>query len=124
MEKPIISQRPWGKFTQFCQNKSDVTVKIIDVRPGEQLSKKRHRYRDEFWIALDRGLVALVGEESVPMKDLDIEASPIWIPKGTIHSVKNTTAGLNAKFLEISYGDFDEEDNERITDVYGRVCNG
>ena len=120
MENPIVDHRPWGKFVQFCKNENS-TVKIIQVEPGQQLSVQKHQHRDEMWIALDQGLVALVGDETVFMKDIEIAEEPVWIPRGTVHSIKTANVGIPAKFLEISFGEFDEEDIERIRDDYGRA---
>ena len=120
MEKLPVDNRPWGKFIKFCQNES-VTVKIIEVQPGHQLSLQRHQKRDEMWIALDPGLVALVGNRILFMKDTEVDLDPIWIPRKELHSVKNANVALVARFLEISYGEYDENDIERVEDNYGRV---
>ena len=43
MTKPFeveIDHRPWGKFTQFSHNQ-ETTVKIIEVKPKQQLSVQR-----------------------------------------------------------------------------------
>jgi mannose-6-phosphate isomerase len=120
MDTPLVDVRPWGKFVQFCKN-DNATVKIIEVEPGHQLSVQKHANRDEMWVALDRGLVALIGDDTVFMKDIEIAEEPVWIPRGTVHSIKNANVGLKARFMEISFGTFDEEDIERIRDDYGRA---
>lgn len=120
MEEPIVDKRPWGKFVQFCKNEN-ATVKIIEVQPGQQLSVQKHQNRDEMWIALDQGLVALVGDDTIFMRDIEIAEEPVWIPRDTVHSIKNANVGIPAKFLEISFGEFDEDDIERLQDQYGRV---
>lgn len=119
MEDPIVDRRPWGKFVQFCKNEK-TTVKIIEVDPGHQLSVQKHANRDELWVALDRGLVALIGDDTIFMKDIEVAEEPVWIPRGTVHSIKNANVGLKARFMEISFGEFDEDDIERIRDNYGR----
>jgi mannose-6-phosphate isomerase len=119
-QDPFIDHRPWGKFIQFSKNEKS-TVKIIQVEPQHQLSVQKHQSRDEMWIALDRGLVALIGDETIFMKDVEVAEEPVWIPRGTVHSVKNTNVSLTARFLEISFGEFDEDDIERIRDNYGRA---
>lgn len=117
--EPYEEKKPWGRFIQFCCN-TQSTVKVIEVEPGEQLSVQRHKNRDELWIALDPGLVALVENETVFMKDIEVEVEPVFIPRNTIHSIKNTNLVSKAKFIEISFGDFNENDIERIQDIYGR----
>jgi len=120
MEEPLVDGRPWGKFVQFCENQS-TTVKIIEIEPGHQLSVQKHAHRDEMWVALDQGLVALIGDETIFMRDIEIAEEPVWVPRDTLHSIKNTNVGLRARFLEISFGKFDEEDIERVRDNYGRA---
>jgi mannose-1-phosphate guanylyltransferase/mannose-6-phosphate isomerase len=120
MRTPVVDDRPWGKFVKFCENEK-ATVKIIEIRCGEQLSVKTHEHRDEMWVALDQGLVALVGEDVIFMKDIVIAEDPVWIPRGTPHSIKNVNAGFDARLMEISFGDFDEGDAKRIQDRYGRT---
>jgi mannose-6-phosphate isomerase len=45
----------------------------------------------------------------------------IFIPRGTVHRLY--TEGENeVRILEISFGEFDEEDIVRLDDVYGRVA--
>ena len=110
----LVSLRPWGKFEQFTENES-TTVKIITVNPGEKLSVQRHAERNELWFALDAGLIThLMGEKQVFRK-----GTQLFIPRNSIHSVEN--AGESpARFLEIAFGHFDEDDIERLEDNYGR----
>jgi len=111
----IESHRPWGKFEQFTENES-TTVKIITVNPGEKLSVQRHQHRDELWIALDSGLIThLDGEQRVFHK-----GESVYIRKNTIHSIENEYQ-KPARFLEIAFGHFDEDDIERLEDKYGRA---
>lgn len=117
---PYEETRPWGKFLQFTENEN-TTVKIIEVKPQQQLSVQRHQNRDELWMALDPGLVALVGDETVFMTDVEVGIEPVFVPRGTTHSVKNANLVSDARFLEISFGEFDENDIERLRDVYGRI---
>lgn len=106
--------RPWGSFEQFTTN-ARTTVKVITVDPGARLSLQRHTHRDEQWVILDDGVeVEVGGEVSRPPV-----ASQVWVPRGTLHRMANV--GLApVRVLEISYGDFDEDDIERIADDYNR----
>jgi mannose-1-phosphate guanylyltransferase/mannose-6-phosphate isomerase len=110
----IVDRRPWGKFTQYAHNQ-EVTVKIIEVKPGQKLSVQKHRKRDELWVPLDRGLYARIGEETVEM----LLEHEYYIPRKTIHSVENLSP-IDSRFLEVSFGYFDEDDIERLEDIYGR----
>ncbi|MCY3776627.1 MAG: phosphomannose isomerase type II C-terminal cupin domain [Candidatus Aminicenantes bacterium] len=107
-------QRPWGAFRRFTHNRAS-TVKIITVNPGQVLSLQLHRHRDELWVALDPGLRVTVGERTW-------EAEPceeIYIPRQTRHRAAG--AGPRpSRWLEIAFGEFDEEDIVRLEDRYGR----
>lgn len=115
-----FDQRPWGYFHQFCENEA-VTVKIITVNPGQQLSVQKHKHRDELWIPLDSGLVAIVGGKELEMLvDNGKAFGQVYIPRKTIHSVRND-GKTKARFLEVAFGIFDEDDIERLEDKYGRT---
>ncbi len=113
LEKIFTIKRPWGKFEQFTHNEQ-TTVKILTIEKGQRISKQRHKNREELWIALDDGLIAEIDEKLTELK----KGNKILVPKGSIHRI---TAKETARFLEISYGEFDELDIERLSDEYGRV---
>ncbi len=107
-----VEERPWGKFTQYTHNVS-TTVKIIEVNPNQKLSLQFHHHRDELWIPLDEGLTAEVNGQAISM----VVGVPVWVPRETKHRVYSDR---NARFLEIAFGYFDENDIVRIDDQYGR----
>ncbi|HLC79796.1 MAG TPA: phosphomannose isomerase type II C-terminal cupin domain [archaeon] len=113
MEKTKLVKKPWGKFEEYATNKK-VTVKIITVKKAGILSLQSHKHRDELWIALDSGLIAIVNGREKKLKI----GQTILIPRRSKHRVKATR---NARFLEISSGKFDENDIIRYEDVYGRA---
>ncbi len=113
--KSLISHRPWGAFTQYCLNEP-VTVKIIAVKPGAELSLQRHRRRAELWIPLDATLrVEVDGRAWQPAVDEEI-----WIPAGAAHRL-SAPGDQGGRILEVAFGHFDEEDIERLEDRYGRA---
>ena len=112
--KKITDNRPWGLFTQYTYNQN-TTVKIIEVRPGGKLSVQRHKHRDELWIILSPNLWTSINDTD----KLHQVNDEVWIPKGTVHTIENKGRHWGS-FLEISFGIFDEEDIERLTDKYGR----
>lgn len=115
MSDKFVEFRPWGKFTRYTLNEP-TTVKVIAVNPSQKLSVQRHENRDELWIPFDDGLYALIGDETIKM----IPDREYFIPRGTIHSVESKSI-FEARFLEIAFGQFDEDDIERLEDRYGRV---
>jgi len=107
-----IVNRPWGNFKQFVNNKK-CTVKLIEVNARQQLSLQYHKKRGEEWYFLDKAIVQL-GDKKFRVKRGEI----IKVQKKKAHRV---IAGLRkARFLEISYGNFNELDEVRLEDKYGR----
>jgi mannose-6-phosphate isomerase len=104
--------RPWGNFKQFALNQL-CTVKILEISPHQLLSLQKHKKRVEEWYFLTDGYVQLGNKK-------------IHVAKGRIVTIKkNQPHRLYAKaksvtVLEISRGKFDEHDEIRLEDVYGR----
>jgi mannose-1-phosphate guanylyltransferase/mannose-6-phosphate isomerase len=117
-QKPTVLHvdKPWGCFDQFVLN-TPCTVKILTCNPGQKLSLQRHRQRNEFWVALDAGVVVeLDGQILTPDKN-----SQIWLPAGSTHRLSCDASRTSpVRVMEISLGTFDENDIERLEDAYGR----
>lgn len=104
--------RPWGNFKEFIKNKK-CTVKIIEIKPRGELSLQYHKKREELWYFLDNGIIQL-GKVKRKVKAGEM----IKIPKKKSHRI---LAGLkNVRVLEISLGNFSENDEVRLEDKYGR----
>ena len=112
--KTLIIKRPWGQFEQFTQNET-TTVKIITITPGEGLSLQSHTKRSEFWrIMSGSGVVEIDGIKynTVPGDEHNI----------AVNAKHRATAGPEGLvFLEIDAGDFEENDEVRYEDKYGRA---
>ena len=107
--------KPWGRFEQYTHN-LPCTVKIITVAPGGVLSRQYHYQRDELWVVLDAGAKVELGED-VLYPEVGEE---LFLPRETVHRL--SAAGKEpVRILEISFGEFHEEDIVRLEDVYGRV---
>ncbi len=113
MKEMFVEQRPWGQFEQFTHNEQ-TTVKIITVKPGQQLSLQYHHHREEFWRVLSGQGEVVIGEDTIPATQGD----NFHIPKKAIHRMQ--TQDKELVILEIAYGNFDEEDIVRLEDKYGR----
>ncbi|MBA2345771.1 MAG: phosphomannose isomerase type II C-terminal cupin domain [Rubrobacter sp.] len=107
--------KPWGRFEQYTHNLPS-TVKIITVAPGGTLSRQYHHQRDELWVVLDPGAKVELGE-SVLYPDRE---EKLYIPRETIHRL-SAEGDEPVRILEVSFGEFDEEDIVRLEDVYGRT---
>lgn len=107
--------KPWGRFDQYTHN-LPCTVKIITVAPGGTLSRQYHQNRDELWVVLDPGARVELGDDELEPES----GEELFIPRQTIHRL-STVGGEPVRVLEISFGEFDEEDIVRLEDVYGRI---
>ncbi len=106
-------ERPWGNFEQFTCNETS-TVKLLNVNAGEQLSLQYHHNRDEFWRIISGEAKITIGDEEISGKAGD----EFYIPKETNHRIK--TEKLPVQILEISLGQFNEDDIVRLDDKYHR----
>jgi len=106
--------RPWGHFEQLATQET-VTVKTITVSPGERLSLQRHRRRAELWQILDGPMSVVVGSHGWLAEPGEL----VWVPRGQRHRMANPGTRPR-RVLEIAFGDFTEEDVERLEDDYHR----
>jgi mannose-6-phosphate isomerase len=111
----IEVEKPWGTFEQYTHNMLS-TVKVITVQPGGTLSLQYHHRRDELWVVLDPGAQVEVGDTLLRPQ----RGEKIFILWETPHRLSAIGEGP-VRVLEISFGEFDEEDIVRLEDVYGRV---
>lgn len=108
-------KKPWGRFAQYTHNEK-TTVKIIEVKPSGVLSLQSHRKRKEFWVILEGSPIVTVGNAGMKLKKGD----EVSIRKGEKHRIANYSKNP-VRFLEISFGNFDEKDIKRYEDKYGRA---
>ena len=107
-------ERPWGNFEQFTFNEK-TTVKMINVNPQSELSLQYHKERHEFWRIISGQPIIVIGDKIIEANKGD----EFFIPKLTEHQIKTTDSA--ASILEISFGQFDENDIVRIKDIYNRI---
>ncbi|MEK7089370.1 MAG: phosphomannose isomerase type II C-terminal cupin domain [Patescibacteria group bacterium] len=110
---PIIDTRPWGEFKRFTHNEP-TTVKIITVNAGEELSLQFHKHRREFLKILSGTGTMQIGDKKIPAE----KGAEFFVEVGQHHRVSAGDEPL--EFLEIAFGDFDENDIVRLEDKYGR----
>lgn len=111
-------EKPWGKFEQYAHNIRS-TIKIITVTPGGALSLQYHHHRDELWVVLDTGARIELDDEVI-FPDVGRQ---VFVSRRVVHRL--SAVGNNpVRILEISFGEFDEDDIVRLDDVYGRATMG
>ena len=110
-------EKPWGRFEQYTHNLPS-TVKVITVQQGGALSLQYHHQRDELWVVLDAGARIELGDAVLTPQ----EGDKIFIPRMTTHRL--SAGDKTVRILEVSFGDFDEGDIVRLSDVYERPTVG
>ena len=105
-------KRPWGLFKQFALNEK-CTVKIIEVKPMQELSLQKHKKREEKWYFITPGIVQ-IGKNIKRIK----EGEMVKVKKDVPHRI--LAGAKEVKVLEISFGNFNEKDEIRLEDKYNR----
>ena len=105
-------KRPWGDFKQFVLNEK-CTVKILTIKPNQILSLQKHKKRKEQWYFLTEGWVQF-GTKKKKIKKGEL----ITVRKMQAHRI--FAKKKLVKVLEVAFGTFDEKDEIRLEDVYGR----
>jgi|SRR3989344_1850338 len=111
---PYKEDRPWGSFWMLTQNEPS-TVKVIEVKRGQETSLQSHERRCEFWYVLE-GEFRLTIDDQV---HVGLPGQEFWAKPGARHRLEGV--GERNRLLEVSYGKFDENDIERFEDDYGRA---
>lgn len=107
--------RPWGNILSFIENKL-VSVKILDINPGEKLSKQKHYVRDEIFIVLDDHITLQIWKKNILLRKGD----SFRVPAGTVHRL--IALDMPCRVLEIATKYYDQVDDiERFEDKYNRV---
>ena len=110
-------RRPWGGYIKFIDNKP-CTVKTLYIKKGELLSLQFHKLREEFWYVVSGKIRITLGKDSGLLKKRFLgEEEYIKIPRNFLHRIEGIE---NSKILEISTGEFKENDEIRIEDRYKR----
>lgn len=108
--------RPWGYYT-VLENGEGFLTKCITVNPQAKLSLQKHFHRSEHWVVLEGEAVIIKGDEQITLQS----GESIDIGIEEIHSLQNH-GNEQLKIIEVQLGDIlDENDIERIEDIYGRV---
>ena len=107
--------RPWGHYTSIAEEKT-WKVKRIEINANSSLSLQSHEHRAEHWVVVDGTAKVEIGNQT---SFLQVNES-IYVPKGTIHRLSNTT-NSPLIIIEIQSGSYlGEDDILRLEDNYGR----
>ena len=110
----ITTKKPWGSFTRFTNNEPS-TVKLLYINKGQEFSLQYHSHRDEFWKIIKGNPEVVVGDQVYNPE----EGQEFTIVAQTNHRINAPKDDVIV--LEISNGQFDEDDIVRIEDKYNRI---
>lgn len=103
----------WGFESVHAINRDELTIKTLLLLDGEATSLQFHKNRDEFWFAITPVKI-VKGEDEILLEG----GKTAGIPREKKHRL----VGIDMSWVvEVSYGDFSEEDIVRLEDKYGRV---
>jgi mannose-6-phosphate isomerase-like protein (cupin superfamily) len=108
-----VEDRPWGKFEKYVENKK-CTVKTLYLKPNSQTSLQYHDKRDEWWKVIKGSVIIVVNDDKYKLSEND----SFFIERKLKHQIINLDNP--SMVLEISIGEFDEDDIVRIKDIYNR----
>ena len=114
-----IQNRPWGNMIRFCLNAPDITVKVLTVNPKEVISLQKHKYRDQFYYIIDELTIITENKQEDLVESIGKPGDEFYFHRGTLHRAYNHSLHP-ARYLEISFGNYNEKDIKRIEDKYGR----
>tara|TARA_B100001248_G_scaffold149946_1_gene112458 strand:- start:7310 stop:8743 length:1434 start_codon:yes stop_codon:yes gene_type:complete len=107
--------RPWGHYISIVGD-SRWQVKLISVKPGEQLSLQMHHYRSEHWVVVKGTAKVEIDQEFSILS----ENESIYIPLGSKHRLSNP-GKIKLILIEVQSGSYvGEDDIVRFEDDYGR----
>ena len=107
--------RPWGCYESIMED-SRWQVKLINVKPSEQLSLQMHHHRSEHWIVV-KGTAKVEVNDKV---EFLTENQSTYIPLGSRHRLSNP-GKIPLLLIEVQSGSYvGEDDIIRFDDKYGR----
>lgn len=109
------TQRPWGRYKVLFYEPG-VWVKRVEVKPKGRISLQKHFKRSEKWIVVRGKGVAIVDDQTIPLKNGTI----VDVSKESIHRIANTGTEI-LLFIEVACGSYlGEDDILRLEDDYRR----
>lgn len=118
LENIKTTERPWGIFKNH-HSMPGVHLKTLHVKPNSKLSLQRHKHRSETWVLVSGEADATFGDSPDNLQQVALRINePFYVPAGMIHRLSSVLGG---SLVEIAYGQFDENDIERLEDIYGRA---
>lgn len=116
-----FESRPWGTFEVLHEfrredGSEEIVIKKITVHPQKRLSYQSHTKRREHWHIIEGEGIVIIDDKEIPVSG----EHKVHVPLGAKHRIVNNHPSKKLVFIEISHGDFDENDITRYQDDFGR----
>lgn len=115
-----FEERPWGSFEVLHEFRAtageDVVVKKMTIKPGKRLSYQFHKLRSEYSVVVQGTGFLTVNGQDIPVSS----GSMTEVKVGEKHRMTNS-GSEDLIYIEVGMGEFDEFDNQRLEDDYGRA---
>lgn len=114
-----MTERPWGSFKNLDAGLGWY-LKTLRIRPHSKLSLQYHEHRSELWMLAEGEASAVIRHGSGLYEWVKLNPGEVFrVGRGAVHRLR--TDGWPAVVVELSFGDFREDDIIRIEDDYGRA---
>ncbi len=112
----VTVYRPWGNYT-VLEEGLGYKIKRVVVKPKQQLSLQKHKFRSEHWVMVSGKARIICGDNSILLKSNE----SIFIPRSRKHRITNPF-GKEAVIIEVQTGAvITEDDIVRFEDIYQRA---
>lgn len=112
----VTVYRPWGNYT-VLEEGPGYKIKRVVVKPKQQLSLQKHKFRSEHWVMVSGKAKIICGDNSILLKSNE----SIFIPRSRKHRITNPF-GKEAVIIEVQTGAvITEDDIVRFADIYQRA---
>lgn len=108
------AERPWGTYENHAHT-DNWHLKVITIKDGQRTSLQHHHHRKEIWIVVEGTIRATVDDKELTLGHGDM----VIVEKEAKHRIH--AIGGDAKLVEVSLGNFNENDIVRHEDDYGRA---
>lgn len=113
----VRSVRPWGEFYQWDHGKG-WNLKTLVIKPNKRLSLQYHHHREEWWMLVEGDAGYTVVRNGRRVNGKLKKGEFFKVSKGMTHRLSSRKGG---SVIEITFGDFSEDDIVRVEDDFGRT---
>lgn len=110
-------RRPWGIFRTHASGE-DWHLKTLHIIPGVRLPLQKHAVCSETWMLVEGDATATIGNSLETLEEVPLQQGRIFtVPAGAIHRLSSEEGGV---IVEVTSGQYDEEDIVRFEDDFNR----